>query len=62
LALNARSLEGSVVSVAHRDGRRFDGLRLMAADRDEHRLLWLAAGDRDYFVSLVDVVDVWASR
>jgi hypothetical protein len=53
------SLEGRTVSVALSDGSRIDECQLVSAGRHGVTSLWLALGDTDVFVPIVDVADVW---
>jgi hypothetical protein len=52
-------LEGRQVSLALRDGTRFDDCQLVSAGRGTTATVWLFTNGDDVFVSFDDVIDVW---
>jgi hypothetical protein len=55
---NLDQLEGQRVSVALRNGARFDACDVVSRARGRNRTLWLLVGDEDVFVPVDDVVGV----
>ncbi|MGH9281808.1 MAG: hypothetical protein ACRD0S_02605 [Acidimicrobiales bacterium] len=52
-------LEGCRVSVALRDGSRFDDCQLVSTGRHGVSKIWLFNNGEDTFVPADDVVDLW---
>jgi hypothetical protein len=51
-------IEGQRVSVAMRNGARFDACDVVSRARGRNRTLWLVVDDEDVFVPVEDVVGI----
>jgi hypothetical protein len=52
------TIEGRRVSIALRNGARFDRCDVVSRARGRNRTLWLVVDDEDVFVSADDVVGI----
>jgi len=55
-------MEGHQVSLALRDGTRFDDCNLVSGGRNRLDTVWLFVKGEDVFVSRSEVVDIWATE
>jgi hypothetical protein len=51
-------IEGQRVSIALRNGARFDKCDVVSRTRGRNRTLWLVVDDEDVFVPVADVVGI----
>jgi hypothetical protein len=56
-----KTLEGRRVSVAVRNGTRFDDCQLVSVGRGRASTVWVFINGIDTFLATADVIDVWAA-